>query len=392
MRRRHMTGIAAAAALLLMLSVGMTALAANQTTYPTAVITAQKLFQVDNAVNLGKLDSAVFVLKPDSVISNLTGVSYTKATEPMPQTGVTGSGDARQAEVTIAAVDFTAAGDGLSKTGSKAFDAISYTTPGIYTYQLTETAGTVPGLTYDGTVRYVNVYVDNVTDADGTVTLNEDGTPWVTVTAITVWKGTNHTGTAADTTDKVTVSNSGTVTAPFTNTFGSTAESRLDVSKLVKGAAGNTNEQFTFQLQTSSTAALAYQVFNGTTAVTDAGKSGTIANNGTFTLKSGETVHIYGLKANDTYTVTEQGAADYRTSIAGSSGSTAAIAVAEDNKTVGQQTFQADKTDIQTFTNTKGATPPTGIVMDIMPFALLAGSAVLMAAVLIIRKFRAAQR
>jgi pilin isopeptide linkage protein len=311
-------------------------------------------------------------LPPDSAVSSLTGVTYTKADMPMPSSGVTGTGETRKATVSIAGSAFTNAADNLSKSGSAAFGDISFTTPGIYTYKLAETAGTVPGITYDGTVRYINVYVDNVVDADGNVTLNADGTPWVAVSGITVWKGTNQLGTVTgDASAKDSVTDSGTVTASFMNTFGNTANSRLEVSKTVKGAAGNTNEQFSFLFTTSNTSTLAYQVFKGSAAVTETGKSGTIANNGTFTLKNGETVHIYGLSANDTYTITEQNAADYKTSIAGSSGSTDVISAAEDSKTAGVQTYSLTKADTQAFTNSKGITPPTGIAMDVLPFVIL---------------------
>lgn len=380
-------------AIVLTLAAGLTpaVYAADQTAFPTASITAEKIFQVDNAANLSKLAGASFELTPDSSQSSLTGVTYTKADMPMPASGVTGTGDARKATVSISS--FTNSADNLSKSGTAAFGDISFTTPGIYTYKLTEVPGTVPGITYDQTVRYVNVYVDNVVDANGNVTLNNNGTPWVTVSGITVWKGTNQLGAVTgDTSAKDKVTDSGTVTASFTNTFGNTANSRLEVSKTVKGAAGNTNEQFSFLFTTSNTSTLAYQVFNGSTAVTDAGKSGTIANNGTFTLKNGETVHIYGLAADDTYTITEQGAADYKTSISGSSGSTDAITIAEDNKTAGVQTYKLDKADAQTFTNTKGITPPTGIMMDVLPFVVLVIFAGAAALYLFIRKSRRSQR
>ena len=88
--------------------------------------------------------------------------------------------------------------------------------------------------------------------------------------------------------------------------------------------------------------------------MTDAGKSGTIANNGTFYAEKRGDGTFTGLLQTIPIPSRSRVQQDYKTSISGSSGSTDAITIAEDNKTAGVQTYKLDKADAQTFTNTKG--------------------------------------
>jgi hypothetical protein len=170
----------------------------------------------------------------------------------------------------------------------------------------------------------------------------------------------------------------------------------FQVSKTVTGALGNPDTEFEFTLTTDSTNSLAYQVFDaaGAAVTSGTGKSGAIVSGGSFFLKHGETARIYNLAGGNKYTVTEKSsttANGYKTSISGTAAGTAITAVTDITdgaKTAGEQTFALNAIDRQAFVNNKGVTPPTGITMEVLPFALmfiLAGCAVI---VMIIRKRR----
>ncbi|MCI1726172.1 MAG: DUF5979 domain-containing protein [Lachnospiraceae bacterium] len=391
-RNQFLTGLLTAAmALTMTIGLNTTVFAANQDPLPTATITASKIFNADAPVNNSKITEAKFTLTSVGYTGEVTGT-----TVPMPA-------------ATVKTAALTASGN--SASGSTVFDAIPYSVPGIYTYKLVETVDTaVPGVTYDTAERFVNVYVTNLLDANNQLILNDNGTPQVEVKAITVYKETNGTlnwnsignenagNPDAKTGETGTITGiNGTVTVGFTNTFGDTAGNTvLSVSKTVTGALGNPDTEFEFTLTTDSTNSLAYQVFDaaGAAVTSGTGKSGAIVSGGSFFLKHGETARIYNLAGGNKYTVTEKSsttANGYKTSISGTAAGTAITAVTDITdgaKTAGEQTFALNAIDRQAFVNNKGVTPPTGITMEVLPFALmfiLAGCAVI---VMIIRKRR----
>ena len=374
-RNKLVTGLLTSAmALTMIFGLNTTVFAADQAPLPTATITASKIFNADAPVNNTKITEAKFTLTAVGYTGEVTGT-----TVPMPATTV------KTAALTVS---------GNSASGSTVFDAIPYSVPGIYTYKLVETVDSaVPGVTYDEAERFINVYVTNLLDANNHLILNNNGTPQVEVTAITVYKETNGTlnwndmgndnagnsdAKTGETGTKTGINEA--VTVGFTNTFGDTAGNTiLSVSKTVTGALGNPDTEFEFTLGTNSTNSLAYQVFDasGAAVTSGTGKSGTIANGGSFFLKHGETVRIYNLAAGDKYTVTEKSsttANGYKTSISGTAAGTAISAVTDITdgvKAAGEQTFATNAIDRQDFVNNKGVTPPTGIMMEVFPFAVM---------------------
>ena len=86
-------------------------------------------------------------------------------------------------------------------------------------------------------------------------------------------------------------------------------------------------------------------------------------------MKNGESVIIYGLSEDDEYTVTETDytADGYTTTIDGTEGR-------EKSGTISADTNVA-------FVNTKNATTPTGIVMNIAPYVLMVAVAAVLAVV-----------
>ena len=99
----------------------------------------------------------------------------------------------------------------------------------------------------------------------------------------------------------------------------------------------------------------------------------------TVTLGNGEYVVVYGLSAGDQYTVIEDKAGEegYVTSV--TTGTTATNGTntpwdkdEEEKDIVGQVSANSFENDAYvTYTNTKDASAPTGIAMDIAPYALL---------------------
>lgn len=361
--------------------VPATVMAANQNPLPTATITAEKIFTVDKAADLNTaLTEATFVLTRLSHTNYPTGRQKALADIPMPA-GATVVSNAT--EITVNS--FTANG-ATQKKGTAAFGAISYDTAGVYTYTYHEKIPSTPveGITYDTSTYYVNVFVENVVDAEGNLTLNDTGalkgTPHVEVTGITVWKDTNYiTGGSGSDPKKVNSEDDGTVTISITNSFISDEKRVLQVTKYVGGSNGDAGQEFEFVFNTDysdSTNPLSYQVYDGDdTAVTGTGKSGSIANGDSFFLKHGEYVRITGMTDGTKYTITEEDATDYTTTITGSSGSTSSILIGSITgstvRTATEQTFSTSSIDAQTFKNIKGGTIPTGVVLDLLPYVLL---------------------
>ena len=153
--------------------------------------------------------------------------------------------------------------------------------------------------------------------------------------------------------------------ANFTNTYNH-AEGQiqdLTVSKTVTGKLGNLSKEFAFNIaiNSSNNDEVYYVTKNGETAIEQWNGSSTA-----ITLKSGDSVTIYGLSVNDSYTITEveANANGYTTSIANAGSS-------KDGTATGKITTDTNVS----YTNTKDATPPMGIVMDIAPYAIMVAAA-----------------
>ena len=160
----------------------------------------------------------------------------------------------------------------------------------------------------------------------------------------------------------------------FTNTYNETSGLKtLTVTKEVTGAQGNKNADFEFTILIGNAEQNGEEKYHvvittlntdgSTTTTTDTFVKG-VAD--TFTLSDGEKVEIYGLSADDTYTITEdsEDAAGYETTIT-------AISADKDNEkrtvtsNVGQDTTV-------TFENKKGAgLPQTGVILNIAPYILM---------------------
>lgn len=397
---------------------------------PNANITVGKTLTTTTAGLFPNVTSFQFLLEPVGYTPGpTTGTTYTAANLPMPG-GTTGP----QA---ITVSGFSSSAPGTTQTQTATTANITYTQAGVYTYRLTERIpgttdilGTVPGtpvagVDYDTTVYYVNVYVTNV--------LNDDGTPMivggnqvVNVSAITAWE-TNNSGDL----DPTTPDNNGNgpipnnpgeedvgkigitvppttnglprnISYPFVNDYNTAT---LTVAKQVTGNMADPNLQFSFTLAlltpggAADTATYTYQKYDmgadravgGTDDTMVSGGSGTISNGGTFTLTNNQYIQIIGLPTGERVTTTELATPDYRTTITVQHGTPGTVTTVRTNvttnKTSNQQLIVTGDNAVNrhNYTNNKEAVTPTGVLLDILPYVLLGAVAIILI-VLVIKK------
>ena len=246
-------------------------------------------------------------------------------------------------------------------TGNISVKKNAYTQPGIYHYTVKEVIpeNQYDGITYD--TNTYNLYVFVVTGTNG-----------IAVDKIIM---TNPAGTA-----KV---------QGFINDYGKTYDKTHDViiTKNVTGNMGETNKEFKFDIKVTSAHEEYYKVVYSV--------DGSAANEKTVWVKSNDEtakqvsimhngyIHIYGLSENDTYVVTEHDyAADgYETFVKygdekKTKTATATAKVIKDNSAVEVE-------------NNKTTTSPTGVIMNIAPYALMVVLAGAFAVVFLTRRNRA---
>ncbi|NCC44605.1 MAG: hypothetical protein EOM18_13740, partial [Clostridia bacterium] len=212
-----------ATAAVMFLGKGITAMAAVSDTTATPVTTAtidlNKYFYLDGTGNLPTKDSFTWELERISfspASDQITDEAVTDVPAPNLTDGTNGTatvaadGTNKWTATVVVTPDAAAAGAARSKSGSGTvvipiqnnLNEANATRPGVYTYTVTEKKdSTADGVTYDEDTYFINVYVKNV--------LNDDGTPsgLTTIANITAWKGTANmpggdiTGNESDVTD-----------------------------------------------------------------------------------------------------------------------------------------------------------------------------------------------
>lgn len=214
---------------------------------------------------------------------------------------------------------------------------------GVYTYKITEKAGTTAGVNYAASPVYLNVTV-----------LVHEGTDDHYVAAI-------HYSESMTGSDKI----------------GSTQNSYdagiLNVQKVVTGNMGDTNKEFTFTVKfeavegRSIKSAITYTVAGGASQPVGAN------NQVTFKLKHGQTATFTNVPYDVTYTVTETADTNYDTTYQVNGATAAEGVVATDEMNMAEENV--------VFTNDRTTTVDTGITLDSLPFVLIlavcAGAAVL---------------
>lgn len=230
------------------------------------------------------------------------------------------------------------------KSVAVTFPANSFTKPGVYRYVIAETDGGKPGVTYDTTSRYLDVFV--VANAN-----NE-----LSVDSYVLRNSATTIGTDGEYTSDPGVKSSG-----YTNTV---TQYDFQFSKAIAGNQGDKNKLFTFTINITNAIPGTYPV--QTTGVNSTVSSITIGSDGTYTgnidLTDGSSVRIVNLNKDAVCRVSED-AEDYTPTYVIDNGSS----VSGNNS--GNVTL-ADADHSVAFTNTRNGIIPTGVILTIAPFAI----------------------
>ena len=231
------------------------------------------------------------------------------------------------------------------KSVTVTFPANSFTKPGVYRYVINETDGGKPGVTYDTTSRYLDVFV--VADPD---------TNALSVDSYVLRNSATTIGTDGAYTSDPDVKSDG-----YTNTV---TQYDFDFSKTITGNQGDKNKRFTFTLNITNAIPGTYPVeatdVTGNPTTITIGTDGTYT--GTFDLTNGSNFKVLGLNAGAVCTVSED-AQDYTASHVVDNGSTV------NGANSGAITL-ADASHSVAFTNSRNGIIPTGVLLTIAPFAI----------------------
>ena len=224
------------------------------------------------------------------------------------------------------------------------FPSNSFTKPGVYRYIIAETDGGKPGVTYDTTSRYLDVFV--VADEN-----NE-----LSVESYTLRNSATTIGT-----DGAYTSDPGVKSPGYTNTV---TQYDFQFSKAITGNQGDKNKLFTFTVNITNAIPGTYPV--QTTGVNTNVNSITIGSDGTYTgnidLTDGSTVRIVNLNKDAVCTVRED-AEDYTPSHKIDGGAK----IGTNNS--GEITL-ANSDHSVAFTNERDGIIPAGVLLTIAPFAI----------------------
>ena len=233
----------------------------------------------------------------------------------------------------------------VTENASFSVDITKFNHAGIYKYTVSEVNGGYEGLTYTTVTKDLYVFIEN--DASAANKLK------VAYTMLTA---------TGDTSDK---DNS------FDNKYGKDNDNQdtiydLSLTKQITGSAADMRDEFKFTITVDGNV-------EGEKYILQNGTEYEIITSGTpveVDLGDDEYVTIYGLSANDKYTIVES----YGDKVGYSTTATVndASYTFQDPLTVTtaqDTTITSDQTVV--YTNDKGSSAPTGIVMDIAPYAVL---------------------
>lgn len=311
--------------------------------------------------------------------ASVPNVTYTYSISAGSAIGATATSPEIKAGVgkpTVSDVSYTK-GDTVSdnevtKNASVTFPSGTFTAPGIYRYVITESANTNTDITdVDSNTRYLDVYVVNDTDGGYKIDASVFTETAVTPTFDKDTKQPTYGGKNSDITDAYT-----------------TYELSLD--KVVEGNMGNKDQLFHFTINFSGPANTSF-TFGDQQVDLDA------QGNGSVNLQLADATaiaEITGIPSTVTYTVTENlsSSEGYDTTFAVKRGTGASQSIAKDTAAsnsekvtaTSQSMTKADNAVV--VTNTKRTVSPTGIMLSVTPYALLAGLASALGALFFRRK------
>lgn len=232
-------------------------------------------------------------------------------------------------------------GTSYTETGTLAVDDSVFEAPGVYHYVVSQAQGTYEGIAYDTTTYDVYLYVVN----------NDDYSDLYVAHAVSIKNG-----------------ETGKSDIQFVNDYGKTSDTTHDVTvtKQVTGTHGNTTTQdFTFNVSVAGGANEIYKVVvkNTAGAAEDVRTITSGAEPIQVSIKHTGSITIYGLSATDSYTISETNGKDL--------GYTVTNNKSEDGlggTVTGVTTRDGEN---YTVTNHKDASTPTGVIMNVAPYALM---------------------
>ena len=241
-------------------------------------------------------------------------------------------------------------------------DKSKFTEPGVYHYTLKET---VPV----DAEKYAGVNYDDQDHELYVVLKQENGelvTDGVFITNTTIVNGVEVY----------------TKTNCITNDYGSTANTTHDltIAKKTTGALANTSREFTFKVKVTGAENEKYYV-EKTTGGSTVKVNDLVSGEGNYTeykIKSGDSIHIEGLTDDDKVEVyeVEANTEGYTTTFS-NNGTDGEIVMEEKTVTIGDASLTGKEVLAKqdgktvTVTNTKEGTTPTGVVMNIAPYAAM---------------------
>ena len=320
--KKFFAGVLAAA---MMLTVGATAVFAEEAAAPITSVDVSKVYKL-NGAGISPAETFTFDIERNEVTNAGTGV--TGENMPVPSIGSA-----------VYTVDDGAKADGNSKNVTIDFTKdgqLIYNAVGVYDYTVSENAGNTLGVAYDTKTYTMRVVVVNG-ETRGTYKINS-------VKFI----------------DSATKQKADTVS--FENTY---SANKLSVSKNVTGALGDMSKDFHFQVSFTNGTEKTWSNAITVKKTNQDGETSTITldDNGGFTLKDDETVEFENVPADLTYTVSED---DYT-----ADGYTTKLNN-EEKRDSGNVTMTAAAASCA-FENSKGGTIDTGVILDNAPYiALLA--------------------
>ena len=261
---------------------------------------------------------------------------------------------------TIANVVFTpedaVSNSKVSKDVTVNFSGITFPTAGIYRYVITETNPTVAGLeTGDANTIYLDVYVTNVAGA----------------CAITYYQMSTSDAAPTYAQDN---NKTPTYTAKFTEDIDTYTTYTLTVTKNVEGTMADMTQKFSIDVDFTGLSEGTKVKVDGVQTADGASDTGALSVNKS--LGDDESMTITGVPADAVYNVVENIAKTegYTTTATvqkdAGTATTANVTVADTTQTVAQQTMDSANHTV-TVINTKNAVNPTGIILNVAPYALM---------------------
>lgn len=352
MKRFFSTTMAIVMILALIISFAAITPASAATTYTPigGSTTITKFLVIDNDANFPNISFNYTITRADGVAATATNTEIISS----PVNGTIGTVSFSNADTASATAGLpddeqgnpTAGKQYSAKDITVTFPTGSFTRPGVYRYIIHEQNTARPGVTYDATARYLDVFV--------TADANDD---------LQVESYVLRTTAAAIGTDlQYDTNDTGEKSAGFTNTI---TQHDFTFSKAITGNQGDKTKRFTFTLTISNANPGVYPVV--TTDVEDAPATITVGSDGTYTgnfdLTDGSILTVCGLNKDAVCAVTED-PQDYAASHVIDNGSTVSGANS------GTITLNTNADRSVAFTNNRNGTIPTGVLMTIAPFAI----------------------